>query len=67
MKTLLALMVGTESLLASAVVSAQNGNMMSGGGWDMGWMGGYGGIGGLLLVVLVVVGVVALNNQRKGK
>jgi uncharacterized membrane protein len=67
MKTLLALMVGTACLLAAAVVLAQSGNMMNGGSWDMGWMGGYGGIWGPLLVVVVVVGVVAMNKQRKGK
>jgi len=67
MKTLLALIVGTASLLTAAVVLAQNGNMMNGGGWDMGWMGGYGGIWSLLLVGVVVVGVVAMNKQRKGK
>ena len=67
MKTLLALAVGTVSLLVTGVSLAQNGNMMSGGGWGMGWMGGYGGIWGPILLVIVVVGVVALVMQRKGK
>ena len=67
MKTLLALAVGTVSLLFTGVSLAQNGNMMSGGGWGMGWMGGYGGIWGPILLVVVVVGVVALVMQRKGK
>jgi uncharacterized membrane protein len=67
MKTLLALVVGTVSLLTSGIALAQNGNMMNGGGWGMGWMGGYGGIWGPILLVVVIVGVVALVMQRKGK
>ena len=67
MKTLLAMAVGTVPLLATGVALAQNGNMMNGGGWGMGWMGGYGGIWGPILLVVVVVGVVALLMQRKGK
>ena len=58
MKTLLAMVVGTVSVLATGVALAQTGNMMNGGGWGMGWMGGYGGIWMPILVVIVVVGLV---------
>ena len=67
MKTLLAMAVGTVSLLATGIALAQNGNMMNGGGWGMGWMGGYGGIWGPILLVVVIVVVVALVMQRRGK
>ena len=67
MKTLLAMAVSTVPLLATGVALAQNGNMMNGVGWDMGWMGGYGGVWGPVLLVVVVVGVVALLMQRKSK
>lgn len=67
MKTLLALAVGMVPLLATGIALAQNGNMMNGGGWGMGWMGGYGGIWVPILLVVVVAGVVALIMQRKGK
>ena len=40
MKTLLAMVVGTVSLLATGGALAQNGNMMNGGTSGAGWMGG---------------------------
>jgi uncharacterized membrane protein len=67
MKTLLGSVIGTVPLFAAGVATAQNGNMMSGDGWGMGWMGGYGGIWGPLLLVVLAAGVVALVMQRKGK
>ena len=67
MNTLLAMAVGTVPLLATGVALAQDGSMMNGGGWGMGWMGGYGPIWGPILLVVVVAGVVALLMQRKGK
>ena len=67
MKTLLAMAVGSVPLLAASVALAQSGNMMDGGGWGMGWMGGYGGVWGPILLVVVVVGVVVLVMQRRGK
>ena len=69
MKTLLAVVVGTASVLTAGVAVAQNGNMMNGGGgmWGGGWMDGYGGIWWPLLVVAVVVGIAILIMQRKGK
>ncbi|MCC6562010.1 MAG: hypothetical protein IT478_11670 [Xanthomonadales bacterium] len=67
MKSLLAMAVGTVPLFATGVALAQNGNMMNGSGWGMGWMGGYGGVWGPLLLVVVVVGVVVLVMQRRGK
>ena len=67
MKTLLAMAVGAVPLLANGIASAQNGNMMDGSGWGMGWMGGYGGFWGPLVLIAVIAGVVALVMQRKGK
>ena len=67
MKNLLVLIVGTSTLAVAGLAMAQNGNMMNGSGWGMGWMGGYGGIWGLTLLVVVVAVVVALVMQRKGK
>jgi len=67
MKALLARAIVALPLLSSGVALAQNGNMMNGGGWGMGWMGGYGGVWGPLLLVVVVVGVVVLVMQRRGK
>ena len=67
MKTLLAMAVGPVSLLATGASLAQNGNMMNGGTWSAGWMGGYGGIWMPILLVIVVVGLVAWIVKRKGK
>lgn len=67
MKTLLAMVVGTVSLLATSVSLAQNGNMMNGGMGSVGWMDGYGGIWLPILLVIVVVGLVLWVVQRKGK
>lgn len=67
MKTLLVMAVGTVSLLATSVSFAQNGNMMNGGTWGSGWMGGYGGIWMPILLVIVVAGLVAWIVKRGGK
>ena len=67
MKNFFAVAVGTVPLLATGVAVAQNGNMMNGGGWGMGWMGGYGGVWGPILLVVVIVAAVVLIMQRKGK
>jgi hypothetical protein len=70
MKILLAMAVGTMGtmlLLATGVSLAQSGNMMNGGMWGTGWMGGYGGIWVPILLVIVVVGLVVWVVQRKGK
>ena len=66
MKTLLAMAVGAVPLLATGVAMAQNGTMMNGGSWGVGWMGGYGGIWMPILLV-VVVGLVAWLVMRKNK
>ncbi|HEY8710946.1 MAG TPA: hypothetical protein VIM34_23460 [Burkholderiaceae bacterium] len=66
MKTLLAMAVGAVPLLATGVSMAQNGTMMNGGNWGVGWMGGYGGIWMPILLV-VVVGLVAWIVMRKNK
>lgn len=67
MKILLAIAVGTVPLLTSGVSLAQSGNMMNGGMWGSGWMGGYGGVWVPILIVIVVVGVVAWFLKQKGK
>ena len=67
MKTLLVMAVGTVSLLATSVSWAQNGNMMNGGTWGSGWMGGYGGIWMPILLIIVVAGLVAWIVKRGGK
>ncbi len=63
----LASIVGSVVLLTSSVALAQNGSMMNGNGWDMGWMGGYGGMWGPVLLVVAIVAIVALVMQRKNK
>ena len=73
MKNLLAMVVGTATLLATGVSFAQNRNMMNGGTGSDGWMNGYGAMGGYggiwvpTLLVIVVVGLVAwvVTQNRK--
>ncbi len=66
MKSLMAMVVGSVSMLASGVSSAQNGGMMNGGGmWGGGWMGGYGGYLGPILLIAVVGLVVWVVLQRR--
>jgi len=68
MKTFVDLAVGTVALLGTGAVLAQNGNMMDGGSWGMGWMGGgYGGFWLPVLLVIVVVGAVVWGVKQKGK
>ena len=68
MKTFVDLGVGTVALLGTGAVLAQNGNMMDGGSWGMGWMGGgYGGFWLPVLLVIVVVGAVVWGVKQKGK
>lgn len=66
-KVLLAMAVGTMLLMVASVSLAQSGNMMNGGMWGSGWMGGYGGVWVPILIVIVVVGVVAWFLKQKGK
>ncbi len=64
MKSIIGIATGSVSALANGVASAQNGNMMNGGGmWGGGWMGGYGVP--ILLVVLIGVVVWAVLQKRK--
>ena len=65
MKTLLGMAVAAVPLLATDIASAQNGNMMNGGNWGSGWMGGYGGIWMPILLVIAVVGIVVWIVKRK--
>lgn len=67
MNRFLARAVGALSLLAAGAALAQTGNMMDGGGRNMGWMGGYCGIWGVVLLAAVVGAVVVLLMQRKQK
>jgi uncharacterized membrane protein len=67
MKTLLALAVGALALLTTGVTLAQSGNMMNGGSWGTGWMGGYGGAWMPILLVIVVVALVVLILKGRGK
>ena len=67
MKALLALAVGAPALFTTGVTLAQNGNMMNGGMWSTGWMGGYGGIGMPVLLLIVVVALVVWVVKRGGK
>jgi len=66
MTNLRAMAVGSVSLLTTGVALAQNGNMMNGGSWGTGWMGGYGG-GSMILLLIVVVVLVAWIVKRGGK
>jgi len=67
MKSLITMAVGAASAFTSGASSAQNGNMMVGGGmWGGGWMGGYGGFWVPILLVAVVGLVVwAVLQKRK--
>ena len=65
MKTLFALAVGTVASLGTGVALAQSGNMMNGGMWGSGWMGGYGGYWMPILVLIVVVALVVWIVKRK--
>lgn len=67
MKNLLAMAVGTVLLLATGVSFAQSGNMMNGGTWGSGWMGGYGGIWMPILIVVVLVALVVWVVKQKKK
>lgn len=63
MKSLTTMAVGLPSILASGVSSAQNDNMMDGGGMGGSWMGGY--WGPIVLVVVVGFVVWAVLQKRK--
>ena len=66
MKSLTAMVVGSVSMLASGVSSAQNGGMMNGGSMrGGGWMGGYGGYWGPILLLAVVGLVVWVVLQKR--
>lgn len=67
MKTSFAIALATVALLGSGHSFAQNTNMMNGGTWGVGWMGGYGGIWMPLLLVIAVAGLVAWILKRDGK
>ena len=67
MKTLFALAVGAVTLLTTGVTFAQNGNMMNGGSWGTGWMGGYAGAWMPVLLVIVIVALVVLIFKGRGK
>ena len=54
-------------MLTTGVSLAQGGNMMNGGTWGFGWMGGYGGVWMPILLFIVVVGLVVWVVNQKGK
>lgn len=58
---------GATTLVATNAAFAQGGNMMDGGMWGAGWMGGSGGPWPAILIVVVVVGLVVwvVKQQRK--
>lgn len=64
---MLAMAFGLAFMLAGGVSSAQNGNMMKGGGMGGGgWMGGYGGYWRPILLAVVVGAVLwAIVQKRK--
>jgi hypothetical protein len=66
MKTLTATVTGIASLVSTGGALAQ-GQMMQGGMWDGGWMGGYGGPWGTILLIAVVAVLEVWIVQRKGK
>lgn len=65
MKNLTAIAVGTVPLWTTGVSFAQSGNMMNGGTWGYGWMGGYGGIWMPILMIIVVVALVVWIVKQK--
>ena len=67
MKSPIATATGSMSALASGMASAQNGNMMNGGGmWGGGWMGGYGGFWVPILLGVLIGGIVwGILQKRK--
>lgn len=67
MKILFTRAVATVPLLTAGVSLAQSGNMMDGGTWGVGSMGGYGGVWVPILVVILVVGIAAWFINQKGK
>ncbi len=67
MKTFAMMVIATLSMLTAGAASAQNANMMNGGMWDAGWMGGYSGMWVPFLLAIVVVGLVAWIVRRGDK
>lgn len=67
MNKFVALAVGAIALLTTSVTFAQNGNMMNGGSWGTGWMGGYGMVWMPILLVIVVVALLVLILKGRDK
>ena len=65
MKNLFAIGVGAVPLLTTGVSFAQSGNMMNGGTWGYGWMGGYSGIWMPVLMIIVAVALVVWIVKQK--
>ena len=59
--------LATAAALASGtgLLQAQDGHMMSGGGWYGGWMGGYGGVWIPILLVVIVALLAWIVMQRR--
>ena len=62
-----ALAVGAIAPLTPSVTFAQNGNMMNGGSWGTGWMGGYGMVWMPILLVIIVVALLVLIFKGRDK
>jgi len=62
-----ALTAGGVSLLTAGVAAAQDGHMMDGGLFGMGWTGGYGGLWIAVPLVLAVFGLVAWAERQRRK
>lgn len=67
MRTLLVMVIATVSMLATGASWAQTGNMMNGGMWNGGWMGGYGGMWVPILLAIAVIALVVWIIGRGGK
>lgn len=67
MKTVFAIVIAATALLTTSVSFAQSTNMMNGGIWGVGWMGGYGWMWMPVLLVIVVAGLVAWIMKRDSK
>jgi uncharacterized membrane protein len=67
MNALLNVGVRAVPVLAAGSALAQDGNMMNGGMWGFGWMGGYGGYWMPILLVAAVVTLVVWVVKQSGK
>jgi hypothetical protein len=67
MRILIALAAAVPPLLIASLAVAQGGQVMDGGLFGVGWMGGYGGLWIVAPLVLAVFGLVAWAERQKHK